>query len=572
MNRRLILEAEQGPKIHVPQTSKLPGRESEMEQNSAGGQGFVLDPWDKLNRFLLIGSLGGTFYAKEPKLTSKGIAGVRECLKLDGHRVVQTAYEVLKDRRSAKPTFGIFVLALAASDEDVRVRQAALFRAVECIGYATHFFAFLDCLKTQRGLGGRAVRKFVRSWLTKNDADWLAFQMTKYQGREGWTWRDVLRLTRIPGRELGKDYDALFNWITGNVEEPWKIEALPARAKVFSATKAPGAQFDWPSVIREHRFSHEMVSNDVKKDPEVWRALVEDMPVWALLRNLGRMSALDMFPFMGSNDSLDLVLEQLDESSIVQSKIHPLQVLLALKQYKAGQGFRGNLTWNPNKEILHWLDGAFLHAFRNLKPTSTRTLIGIDFSGSMRANVNDTNLSVREAAVALSMCCMSVESKVGAIGFDTSVYQSTIHPKRTLSQNLADVPSHGSGTDCSLPLQFATQQGIEVDTFILFTDNETWAGMGHPAQWLDRYQAEVGIEPKFIVCAMTASKASICDPKDSRMLEAVGFDAALPQVIYEFVKDTDREEADRKTNLKTVVSPDHKPGPTGSTIILPGQE
>jgi 60 kDa SS-A/Ro ribonucleoprotein len=580
MNKKLIESAGGGPKIFVPQTTKISGREQEMKKNEAGGMGFKLDIWDKLDRFLMIGTVGGTYYTGEKKLTIEGIKAVRKCLKKDGQRVIFRAHQILKERRSAKPSFPIFALALAASDENVDIRRAALFRALEVIRTGTQFFLFLDCLKTQRGLGGRAVRRFITKWMTDKDADRLAYQMVKYRNREGWTWRDVLRLSRIPGVRYPK-HDPLFCWATQNYKgNAWNIPDLPELVRVFEASKAPGAIFSWPKLIKEHRLTHEMVDNSVKKDPEVWGALLEDMPVWALMRNLGRMSSLDMFGGKSGGWSLsggpytDLAINGLSEEAIVKSKVHPLTVLIAMKQYSAGRGLRGSLEWYPNQNIIQALDWAFKHSFRNLMPTGKSTLIAIDYSGSMGAEVSGTpNLSVREAAVAMSMCIMSQESKIGMIGFDQSVYEADFHPQRTLDDNLKRVPSNGCGTDCSLPIQFAIKSEIELDVFILFTDNQSWAGTGHPSQWLDLYRKDMGRSPKFIVCAMTANGASICDPQDKDSLECVGFDAALPQVIHEFViGDEGRDDLDRTTDRKTVVDGDGTSTNAtvpGSSIIMP---
>ena len=38
------------------------------------------------------------------------------------------------------------------------------------------------------------------------------------------------------------------------------------------------------------------------------------------------------------------------------------------------------------------------------------------------------------------------------------------------------------GTDCSLPMRRAAEGKLEVDTFVIYTDNETWVGEIHPHQ------------------------------------------------------------------------------------------
>ena len=73
-----------------------------------------------------------------------------------------------------------------------------------------------------------------------------------------------------------------------------------------------------------------------------------------------------------------------------------------------------------------------------------------------------------------------------------------------------------------------------VDAFVVYTDNETWAGNIHPAQALQAYRERMGIAAKLVVVAMASNGFSIADPNDAGMLDVVGFDSATPQVISDF--------------------------------------
>ena len=82
---------------------------------------------------------------------------------------------------------------------------------------------------------------------------------------------------------------------------------------------------------------------------------------------------------------------------------------------------------------------------------------------------------------------------------------------------------------------WAIQNKIEVDTFIIYTDNETWAGSIHPVQALQQYREKMGIPAKLIVVGMTATNFSIADPDDFGMLDVVGFATDTPAIISNFV-------------------------------------
>jgi 60 kDa SS-A/Ro ribonucleoprotein len=91
------------------------------------------------------------------------------------------------------------------------------------------------------------------------------------------------------------------------------------------------------------------------------------------------------------------------------------------------------------------------------------------------------------------------------------------------------------GTDCALPMVEALKHRWEVDVFIVFTDNETWAGNIHPSQALRDYRERMGIAAKLVVVAMTSNGFSIADPNDAGMLDVVGFDTTVPNVISSFI-------------------------------------
>ena len=76
----------------------------------------------------------------------------------------------------------------------------------------------------------------------------------------------------------------------------------------------------------------------------------------------------------------------------------------------------------------------------------------------------------------------------------------------------------------------------EIDTFVIYTDSETWAGDIHPAQALRDYRQATGIEARLVVVGMVSNGFSIADPDDAGMLDVVGFDTATPQLISDFAR------------------------------------
>jgi 60 kDa SS-A/Ro ribonucleoprotein len=91
------------------------------------------------------------------------------------------------------------------------------------------------------------------------------------------------------------------------------------------------------------------------------------------------------------------------------------------------------------------------------------------------------------------------------------------------------------GTDCTLPMLWALKNEVDVDAFVVITDNETWAGGEHPVQSLKKYRNKYG-KGKLIVIGMTSNGFSIADPSDGGMMDLVGFDTACPQIISDFIR------------------------------------
>jgi 60 kDa SS-A/Ro ribonucleoprotein len=91
-------------------------------------------------------------------------------------------------------------------------------------------------------------------------------------------------------------------------------------------------------------------------------------------------------------------------------------------------------------------------------------------------------------------------------------------------------------TDCAQPMLYAQAHGRKIDTFVIYTDSETWAGNVHPAQALRDYRRTSGIDARLVVVGLVSNGFSIADPADPEMLDVVGFDTATPQLISDFAR------------------------------------
>jgi 60 kDa SS-A/Ro ribonucleoprotein len=257
----------------------------------------------------------------------------------------------------------------------------------------------------------------------------------------------------------------------------------------------------------------------------------------------------------GSDGTKKVVAQLGDEERIRRARVHPIAVLAALRTYAAGRGFRGRNEWNPVREVVDALDSAFYAAFGNVEPAGKRLLLALDVSGSMEMGqvAGVPGLSPRDASAALALVTAATEPSYEIVGFfagrggwksrtrrgygDEGLTPLAIGPRQRLDdavKTVSDLPF--GGTDCALPMLYALARKREVDTFVIYTDSETWAGDVHPVQALRDYRQASGIDARLVVVGMVSNGFSIADPADPGMLDVVGFDTATPQLIGDFAR------------------------------------
>jgi len=517
--------------LECNQREPLPGQ----VQNSAGGFSFPVDDWTRLDRFLILGSEGGSYYATPRALTRENAAAVERCLTIDGVRVVNRIIEISDVGRAPKNDPALFALALAAKTGNPDTRAAALTALPKVARIGTHLFHFAEAVKALGGWG-RGTKRAFADWYRKMPDGRLVLQAIKYQQRDGWSHRDLLRKSHpIP---LSDRQRVIFQWITRGWEEvgdsPHPDEFL-ARIWAFERAKTCSRK-ELVRFITDYGLPHECVPNESKDDPDVWTAMLPQMGLTALVRNLGKMTSIELIAPMSR--AAKLVCERLEDvDEIRKARLHPLQILVALRTYLQGHGGKGSLAWRPERRVSDALDAAFYLAFKAIEPTGKRYLLGIDVSGSMNSHLSGLPISAREGACAMAMITAATEAEHHFFGFSAKFVPLLISPRQRLD-DVCDYtrPLPSNRTDCALPMLYAIQHKIPVDVFCVYTDSETWFGNVHPTQALRAYRQKMGIPAKLVVCGMISNGFTIADPNDAGQMDVVGFDTVTPSVISDFAR------------------------------------
>jgi len=535
----------------TPQSEPILG--SGQVPNSAGGFAWPVTDAVRLDRFLILGAEGGSYYSTGRALTLENAEAVLRAIESDGPGVVRRVVEVSEAGRAPRNDPAIFVLAIAASRGDLATRRAAFEALPRVCRTGTHLLHFAQYVEGFRGWG-RGLRRAIGTWYTQ-PADRLAYQAIKYGSRDGWSQRDLLRLAHP--RAVSEQHGAILYWITHGWEwvgdEPhpdpvlrriWAVERVRRAASVDEVVR----------LVREYRLPREAVPTQWLGEAVVWDALLEtDMPTTALIRNLATLTRVGLLA-PGSAGTRQVVEHLGDRARLRAARVHPIAVLAALKTYAQGRGQRGHSTWEPVPAVIDALDEAFYATFESVEPTGKRWLLALDVSGSMGGGMvaGVPGLTPRVATGAMALVTAATEKAHTIVAFsapsdgkyggqfgggDPGLTPLTISRRQRLDDVLArmdKIPM--GGTDCALPMVWALEKGLQVDVFVVYTDNETWYGKIHPAQALRRYRERTGIPARLVVAGMVSNGFSIADPDDAGMLDVVGFDAAAPAIMADFVR------------------------------------
>ena len=521
------------------ETSQSESMRDDQVKNSAGGFVWEVDNWARLQRFLILGSEGGSYYASERKLTTENVKCVRECVAEDGLRTVNEIVAVSEAGRAPKNDPALYALAVAFSLGDKETKLAAGKALPRVARIATHLYHFVAYMETMRGWG-RMARKAVSEWYAQNP-DQLAYQAIKYRSRDGWSHRDLLRLAH-PSNAT-PETARIFDWIA----HPEAAEAQFDRQHApmiegFIKAQRVKTPAETAALVRGYNLPREALLSEHLNDKVVWEALLEaKMPMHAMVRNLATMTRVGV---LQSRDHLRLVTDALSsQEAIKKSRLHPMALLVGMRTYASGEGFRSSNTWNPIPDVTDALDDAFYLAFDNVEPTGKRHMLALDVSGSMAGGyyggggVAGSNLSPREASVAMALVTLHAEKDVAVMGFTHGFVPIPISRKQRLDDAVRSVSRLGfDRTDCAVPMTHALKEQWGIDAFVVFTDSETWAGVIHPKQALDKYRQTSGIPAKSVVVGMVSNGFTIADPNDAGMMDVVGFDTAAPAVIADFIR------------------------------------
>jgi 60 kDa SS-A/Ro ribonucleoprotein len=391
----------------------------------------------------------------------------------------------------------------------------------------------------------------VQRWLNAKRDDKLVYQAFKYNQRSKFSWADFLELTRPkPGSESKSE---IFRYLTRTAkwaERKREDKEVPTSLAPYIAARDVKAPAD--AVLADvvsGKVSWEMVASE-KRDKKFWEAILQKLPMTALVRNLANLTRYDVLT-NGDFERLSWLRTRLTDTEAIQkARLHPLQFLAALLRYQTGRGQEGRRgkahTWSPITQVNDILEEGIDKAFVTVPETDTATLVGVDISGSMQGSWSAPVMGIPGFSAAMAAGLMAQQfirraPNSTVFGYDQQVYKLGLSPKDSYSTTVRKVSLGGGLTNTSLPILAAHQlhaqnKRVKYETIVIITDNEINRGTVHPVQALEAYRRLVGLPVRLVIMAVTATNFSVADPKDPHQLDVPGLDNTTPKVVHDFAR------------------------------------
>lgn len=532
--------------------------ESPVVKNRAGGNVHGLDKWAQFERFLILGSEGNTYYAGEKELTRENLKVVQECVKEDGLRALATisAYSNLGRAPKQGPLLAAFALLVCEGDLDTRQRAYRAFPQILRIPtFTMQFLAYCEAFGKGHGSGlKQAIGRLYYGYTPRH----LAESVTKYANRHGYTMWDIFRIARYKPLVGQEEQSAIVRYVkTGDIDTERMSPEVVNYLMAIEQLKTETNEETIARLILDNKLPREVLPTELLTKRSVWSALLPHMGITAMMRNLANMTRTGLFE--GGSIEESMAVQQITNPDVLKKgRVHPMNVLNALKTYESGHGFRGSNTWNPTRRLVAALNDAFYLSYGAVEPSGKNIAAALDVSGSMGVSIQGfSNFSCYEVEAALALVFLNTEQNVQLLAFSDKMVDIPFKRSDTIGEahrKLTKIPM-GGGTYCSLPIRHALKTGLDVDAFVTMTDSETYDGTGHgrsygynryetiPAaenrsvsDYLRHYREEVGHRVTHSVLGFVSNGFTIGDPNDPDILNVAGLDSSVPQLVSNHIR------------------------------------
>lgn len=446
---------------------------------------------------LLTNTIGNTFYADSDTLLSEADALHDQMLERNPEFVAKAlVFARNKGLMRLQPIFGLAKLSSISTELFAKIFDNVVLIPSDL----QDFFTILEGLG--RGQGGRSIKRQVTRFLNNISEYWAI----KYNGRgRGYSLGDIVKT--VHPKPISDKQKAIFAYLVGKEYDKTQVMQISA----YEALKKTTDVKEQIALIQEGKLPHEVVTGVIKPDKEIWNAILQQMPIFALLRNL---NTLDRAGILDENRNyITSILN--DPERLAKSKILPFRFVTAFHQVEK--------AWI--KDVLRQ---AVEMTFDNLPEIYGKTAVFLDVSGSMEGDYLRIG----------SVFAVALYKKTKGNGifwtFDTRVYD----PQPSMYDSIltqAERIKAGGGTDTGAPVEKLRKDNIYVDNIIIITDEQQNTGSPFYKE-LEKYRRSINPNTKAFVIDIAPYRSAMIPLTDKNTHYIYGWSETVLEYIAMSIK------------------------------------
>ena len=463
--------------------------------NAEGAPAYLRDLKEQTVQALTTNLLASTFYASKAEITTQTLETLSKMRDVDPEFLAKALiYGRNEGYLQEAPITGLAVLSTAA---DKGPFQKAFGRIIQTPDNLMKFVARVKDGTIRQGLGGVASRA-VKGWFQ----GFSEYHALKYSGNspsvmEGGTvvtnnfsLRDTILLARPAAADVA--VNERLGWLVGRHHDLDKLQNNP-QITAFEQLKRAETDPERLQLIEAGRLPWEVVIPAVPKmTPELWQALMKQMPYMALLRNI---NTLERQGLLANDEVVSYLVSRLtDPAAIAKSKILPFRFYEAYRAYSESRerasGRRSRRGQSdpsdesqpaarlPDSRISAALEAALEASFVNLPDLPGTIAIGSDVSGSMSSPISEKGATryIDICGVFTGALLKKATGRAMALPFQHEVINLSLSGQDRILKTAEELAwIGGGGTAVGAPIKYLLDNNISIDTFIGITDGEDWA-------------------------------------------------------------------------------------------------
>jgi 60 kDa SS-A/Ro ribonucleoprotein len=417
---------------------------------------------------LLTNTFGNSYYAKASDLIAESEIVHTAMLAEDGLFAQKAlVYAREKGYMRTQPIYGLARLF----KEHPNFAAAIFDRIIRTPNDLADFTAIVKTLR--KGEGGRAIKRAAGKWLLSKLGEYQVIKYGAEKGEGGYSLKDMLQVYHPKaGKRL-----PLFDYIMGgvqraNIHHELGPESLP-QINNFELLKLAKDDADKVRYITDGGLPHEVATSFAGTSKKVWEAIVPNLPIFALLRNLATLER------HGVANSQRKIIESklLDPQTIQKSMILPFRFVEAIKHVKE--------NW-----LADAVRGALDLAVANVPDVPGLTDVALDISGSMQ--------NYLQTAAVFGICLARKSGLTGKLWvFNTDLGQVQVSARDSILSQ-AELLRADGGTDHTQVVSHLLAERRKLDNLIYITDEQQNTGMPL-IDLIDEYRRRVNSNLKLFI-------------------------------------------------------------------------